>query len=397
MFRRLFVILLLICSSAAAQDLSVNPLAPLDLSSPRATYTSFLEASREVEKIYIAYTAQKSVEDAREIFDGLARSASVFDISEVPVAQRGETAVESSVYLFDILMRLPALDPASIPGDDSPDLPQRWTIPGTEIEMIQIAEGPRAGQYLFSPATVSRLPQFHDRIMHLPRSQNTLFKDWSYQLMAFTGPAIPATFTRALPPSMTEPFLGTLVWKAILTTGIWLAIAALTVGWILAAARIAGRLGLAPGSIGGLLFRMTVPGLLALLVFVAHDFAVYQSSLAGEFAQGEVILTTVALYTAFAWLALLGCHLFVELIVALPAIPDQSYDAHLLRLIARVGGLIAAAAVLVVGADRIGIPALGLIAGVGVGGVALALAAQSTVENLFGGVSIFVDRPFRHR
>jgi MscS family membrane protein len=76
-------------------------------------------------------------------------------------------------------------------------------------------------------------------------------------------------------------------------------------------------------------------------------------------------------------------------------VPDDSYDAHLLRLLARVGGLIAAAVVLVYGANEIGSPALGLVAGLGVGGVAVALASQSTVENLFGGVSIFADRPFR--
>jgi MscS family membrane protein len=32
---------------------------------------------------------------------------------------------------------------------------------------------------------------------------------------------------------------------------------------------------------------------------------------------------------------------------------------------------------------------------VSIGGIALALAAQSTVENLLGGVTIFADRPFR--
>src|SRR5690606_35894339 len=31
----------------------------------------------------------------------------------------------------------------------------------------------------------------------------------------------------------------------------------------------------------------------------------------------------------------------------------------------------------------------------GIGGFALALAAQSTIENLFGGVALFADRPFR--
>lgn len=100
-------------------------------------------------------------------------------------------------------------------------------------------------------------------------------------------------------------------------------------------------------------------------------------------------------YFALAWTALLAGRLVAELVVALPAIPDQSYDAHLLRLVARVSGLLAAGGVVIYGADKIGIPALGIIAGVGVGGVALALAAQSTIENLLGGISIFVDRPFR--
>jgi MscS family membrane protein len=36
-----------------------------------------------------------------------------------------------------------------------------------------------------------------------------------------------------------------------------------------------------------------------------------------------------------------------------------------------------------------------LLAGLGIGGIALALAAQKTVENLFGSVSIGVDQPFR--
>jgi MscS family membrane protein len=36
-----------------------------------------------------------------------------------------------------------------------------------------------------------------------------------------------------------------------------------------------------------------------------------------------------------------------------------------------------------------------LIAGLGVGGLALALAAQDTVKNVFGGIMIFVDKPFK--
>jgi MscS family membrane protein len=43
----------------------------------------------------------------------------------------------------------------------------------------------------------------------------------------------------------------------------------------------------------------------------------------------------------------------------------------------------------------LGYPVASLLAGLGIGGLALALAAQKTVENLFGSFSITVDQPFR--
>jgi MscS family membrane protein len=45
--------------------------------------------------------------------------------------------------------------------------------------------------------------------------------------------------------------------------------------------------------------------------------------------------------------------------------------------------------------SMLGYPVASLLAGLGIGGLALALAAQKTVENLFGAFSIGVDQPFR--
>jgi MscS family membrane protein len=56
-------------------------------------------------------------------------------------------------------------------------------------------------------------------------------------------------------------------------------------------------------------------------------------------------------------------------------------------------GIFAIAAVAVL--SDLGYPVASLIAGLGIGGLALALAAQKTVENLFGAFSIGVDQPFR--
>ncbi|MEO8499941.1 MAG: mechanosensitive ion channel domain-containing protein, partial [Vicinamibacteria bacterium] len=49
---------------------------------------------------------------------------------------------------------------------------------------------------------------------------------------------------------------------------------------------------------------------------------------------------------------------------------------------------------LVTALSELGYPVSGLVAGLGIGGVALALAAQKTVENLFGSLSLALDRPF---
>lgn len=46
-------------------------------------------------------------------------------------------------------------------------------------------------------------------------------------------------------------------------------------------------------------------------------------------------------------------------------------------------------------ADALGIDVWKLAAGVGIGGLAFALAAQDTVANVFGSVNIFVDKPFQ--
>jgi len=62
---------------------------------------------------------------------------------------------------------------------------------------------------------------------------------------------------------------------------------------------------------------------------------------------------------------------------------------------AKVRHVPGSATLLALGANRLGIPVYGIVAGPGVGGLAIALAAQPTIENLIGGLNLFADKPIR--
>jgi len=77
------------------------------------------------------------------------------------------------------------------------------------------------------------------------------------------------------------------------------------------------------------------------------------------------------------------------------AADDKLFAEHLfpvLRKAVKIGIIIAA---VLLTADNLQIKITSLLAGLSVGGLALGLAAQDTVANLFGTVAIFLDKPFR--
>ena len=73
---------------------------------------------------------------------------------------------------------------------------------------------------------------------------------------------------------------------------------------------------------------------------------------------------------------------------------DRAFAEQLFPLLNKVAkvGIVIAATVLT--ADNLDVKITSLLTGLSVGGLALGLAAQDTVANLFGAVAIFLDKPF---
>jgi len=73
---------------------------------------------------------------------------------------------------------------------------------------------------------------------------------------------------------------------------------------------------------------------------------------------------------------------------------DKVFAATLFPVIQRVAKVAVVIVAAVLTADNLGIKITSLLAGLSIGGLALGLAAQDTVANMFGAVAILLDKPF---
>ena len=84
-----------------------------------------------------------------------------------------------------------------------------------------------------------------------------------------------------------------------------------------------------------------------------------------------------------------------EVILPISERSQTSFDNHLIPVIQKAVRTIIWSLGVVVGLDNIGFDITAMIAGLGIGGLALALAAQDSVKNIFAGIMIFLDKPFK--
>ena len=89
--------------------------------------------------------------------------------------------------------------------------------------------------------------------------------------------------------------------------------------------------------------------------------------------------------------------LYREYIVPLTEKTETDLDDQLLPVLRKGTKIIVWGLTIVIALNNAGYDVGALLAGLGIGGLALAMAAKDTVSNIFGGFTIFTDRPFTIR
>jgi len=379
-FSNLSLIPLLILLSALAMPLSVaEPVAnanaavesepvPERLASPRATMDTFLGAMNDIK---------------RGDPERVSTAISTLDLSEVNALVRSERGADLAWMLLDIMDRTRLVDLKKVPArrEGKP-----WVFAEYKNGTVRIAAQPD-GRWLFDSQTVKGLPAIHDELAgkarvvgdeqdsaHLPlhlrlrtylpqslKQRPFLLENWRW--LALLVIAAAGVVLDGLVSLLLRLFMRG--WRERTGHGAFLDVSDRTL-------RPLGILAMAAvWWIGVNLLGLPERALLVLLLAV------------------KFLASAAGVWTAYRLVDLVSAWLEHRAKQTVNKIDDV-----LAPLITRTLKIFVTVVGLIFIADNLNIDVTGLIAGLGLGGLAFALAAKDMVQNLFGSITVLLDRTF---
>jgi len=94
-------------------------------------------------------------------------------------------------------------------------------------------------------------------------------------------------------------------------------------------------------------------------------------------------------------LARLVDSLIREYLIPLTEKTESNFDDQLMPILQKGTRSVIWTLGIIIGLNNAGYDVNALIAGLGIGGLAMAMAAKDTISNVFGGMMVFIDKPFR--
>lgn len=364
-----------------------HPLRPPKTGSPQETLQSFVNAMDEVYAI-----ASRPDAKGRDTVLPLRRAAATFDMSLFPPEIRRSQSIEVALMLDEVLDRIGLPSLMTVPGSE-PDPPVRWRIPNTPISIVLVEEGPRAGEYLFSAQTALNVRQYYYAVRDLPYRDDTspgLYT--AYQTTP--GQGIALGWSERIPEWSKGTALNQTYWQwaALAVTALILTLQFFPV------VQVSRRVATADNETEARKARRLQ--LLVLVLSLAISVA------AAWFVDEIVNLTgdiqiTVAYALAFlrfiliGWIGIVVGSVLVDVVSLARGLEPNSAGVLLLRVASWIIVGLFLFALVIAAAQRFGFPAYSVVTGLGVGGIAIGLGAQTLVRDILSGVFFLFDDAFR--
>lgn len=399
LWRPFFLLLVLWCPLAvplSAQEVQPGAQAGPDIpivrtEGPGETLASFLALRDALEAAVGAYLAAPDRPGVARIALMLESLRATIDLEPVPAASRRRVGDATVLALLDIAGRVALPDAAGLPSSASFDGMEvaALRLAETPLRLVRIDTGSRAGEWLFEAGTVTSAPRFFAGIAHSPLQPGLAVGTWSETLPMLTGPLVPSGVSAAMPASLGARWGGLPVWKAAILVAATLLAGTILVQVALRSSASArgphgtGLVRVAPAALMLVFLQILLPGL-------ARELMPFS-----QMPEAVAFATTLLSFAALAWLFWSGTQALVGLRIRSSRKAERPVNADLLRVLGIISGCLGVLVIVTTGAHRLGLPVVSLAAGLGVGGLAVALAVRPTLENLVGGLLLYVDRPVR--
>jgi MscS family membrane protein len=361
----------------------------VDRSTPERCLSFFVNATTDVEGVMERLKMQHAQEKSwtfpqppdieRKRVDFLmAEALDSMDLSGVPQWSRQSIGTGTAFMISEILRlsNVKADTPLRKLNDDL------WVVPGTYLQIGRIKEGMRMGDVVFTAETVAHVPALYQKIIaSKPIDEFNPYRFYTES----PGGVLPPTWAGAvfaLPGFWLASFGGNTVWQ-----------------WTLFGVCLLSVL-LAPYLLRRLFRKGAVRVLgVAVLTMIFARLGGYVSidlgCLSAAGAMIGSIIFTIVFYLALSLTAFMVSEILANNYMKIARLSTDTLDSSIIRLLCRVGGVVASLGIIIYGLNTAGFPVMGIVAGLGVGGLAFALAARSTLENLLAGVVIYMDKSIK--
>ena len=338
--------------------------------SPRDTMETFMTAMDDYRTGVATRNSQKQlrIQDAIRCF---AQSTQVL----TSFKQKKEAAI----FLKEVIDRVIVVNLQKIP--ENPAKP-RWRLKNTEITLKLQTQGEREGEWLITENTWKRASFFYQKVHTLPYLRNS-GKGALYER---------SWVEQNLPPGFKNQLFGLKYWQ-------WLVVLLALIG------------GLIPLLLTKLLILFLGQGmektlgwkydwlqrnyrpLSILCTALFWQLCSFYLKLDGLALQMVGTLVEVGLGITLTWMAYRSMEVLCKYWKKQAGL-SQSKN-QLIPFVEKTAQWIVLVIGLLVTLQNLGIQVLSLVAGLGLGGLAFALAAKDTVANLFGSITILADSPFK--
>lgn len=379
-----FAILFLICFATSpivaqpTEPLRVTALRPVKTDSPRDTMRSFYEAMNDY---------RRGVETGNESLQlRIDDAVRTLNLEETPALLREERGREAAIFLKETIDRVIVLNYDLIPAEGTTEAPLlRWRLRDTEIVIARVDQGERAGEFLFSPDTVRRAESFFMRVKHLP------YVDGSGMGAGYREP-----FLEKHLPEWSKTRLAFLArWQWI-----GLGIAILLGLMIRTIVRFSLDVSLKFIEKTSLRQHESIirafrgpSGYLAAVGFWFLSLKILQFD--GNTLGFFIAALKIAFSLSMVWLVYRLTEVLTDYLMGFAEKTESTLDDMLVPLLQRTLKILVVILGVLMTIQNLGINVFSLLAGLGIGGLAVALAAKDAVANFFGSLMILFDRPFQ--